>query len=50
MKKYQDYLIKNGINTYYVNAVDENSKIEIFINKLDKKYTKINIIDPCDYW
>ena len=50
MKKYQDYLVKNGINTHYVNAVDENSKIEIFINKLDKKYTKINIIDPCDYW
>ena len=50
MKKYQDYLIKNGINTHYVNAVDENSKIEIFINNLDKKYTKINIIDPCDYW
>ncbi|MBU94366.1 MAG: cryptochrome/photolyase family protein, partial [Balneola sp.] len=34
MKKYQDYLIKNGIDTYYINAFDENSKIELFIKNL----------------
>ena len=50
MKIYNDFLLKSGMQTEYINSYEETSDIRLFIKSLNKNIKSICIIDPCDYW
>lgn len=51
MKSYQDYLQDKGVVVHYIDSLDNNSDIRVFIKSLSQhKVTEINHIDPVDNW
>lgn len=51
MKAYADYLIKQGAELSYIEAMEEGADVRVLIKQLaEQGYTEIHLLDPCDDW